>query len=255
MHGAREKFIIWPFKYWKRLPFSDSTELIDEARHKGIQIDLKALERELGVPVVSTVALTGEGIAALKAALPKARPSFLLPMTKDERWRFIGDIVMRVQMVTHRHHTFRDRLEDISVHPLSGMFLSLLVIIASFYAVRIIGEGLINYLLDPFFNSIWGPFLNVISNVLGGSGFIHDILIGHLNRREHKLGAKFRHIVDGIYVEFAMVFPYISAFYLVLSLLEDIWLSAKTSRTVRRTASQDRLTRICHSTYTAGIGM
>jgi len=196
--------------------------MIDEARHKGIQIDLKALERELGVPVVSTVALTGEGIAALKAALPKARPSFLLPMTKDERWRFIGDIVMRVQMVTHRHHTFRDRLEDISVHPLSGMFLSLLVIIASFYAVRIIGEGLINYLLDPFFNSIWGPFLNVISNVLGGSGFIHDILIGHLIDGSINWEQSFGILSTGIYVEFAMVFPYIISFYLVLSLLEDI---------------------------------
>ena len=32
--------------------------MVDEARHKGIHIDLQTLERELGIPVVSTVAVT-----------------------------------------------------------------------------------------------------------------------------------------------------------------------------------------------------
>lgn len=124
--------------------------MIDEARHKGIHIDSKVLEEELGVPVVPTVAVTGEGISALKAALHEARPSLILPMSKDERWRLIGDIVMRAQIVTHRHHTLRDRLEDLSVHPVSGMLLSILVMTLSFYAVRAIGEGLISYLFEPF---------------------------------------------------------------------------------------------------------
>lgn len=196
--------------------------MIDEARHKGIHIDSKVLEEELGVPVVPTVAVTGEGISALKAALHEARPSLILPMSKDERWRLIGDIVMRAQIVTHRHHTLRDRLEDLSVHPLSGMLLSILVMTLSFYAVRAIGEGLISYLFEPFFNSVWGPCLSAISSALGGSGFLHDILIGHLIDGSLDWEQSFGILSTGLYVEFAMVFPYIVSFYLVLSLLEDI---------------------------------
>lgn len=43
--------------------------LMDEARRKGIQIDHRALARDLGVPVVPTVARTGQGIDELTAAV------------------------------------------------------------------------------------------------------------------------------------------------------------------------------------------
>lgn len=45
--------------------------LMDEARRKGIQVDLELLERELGVPVVGTSARKGEGLGNLKAAIAK----------------------------------------------------------------------------------------------------------------------------------------------------------------------------------------
>lgn len=43
--------------------------LMDEARRHGITVDVKRLERELGVPVVPTVARQGEGINELLAAI------------------------------------------------------------------------------------------------------------------------------------------------------------------------------------------
>ena len=42
--------------------------LVDEARRHGVTVDVKRLERELGVPVVPAVARQGEGIDALLAA-------------------------------------------------------------------------------------------------------------------------------------------------------------------------------------------
>jgi len=36
--------------------------LMDEARRKGIEVDLRSLSRDLGVPAVGTVARTGEGL-------------------------------------------------------------------------------------------------------------------------------------------------------------------------------------------------
>lgn len=54
--------------------------LMDEARRKGIEIDLRALAKDLGVPVVGTSARTGEGLGTLlttvaEVASGKNRPS------------------------------------------------------------------------------------------------------------------------------------------------------------------------------------
>ena len=46
-------------------PMIISLNLWDEAKHKGIKIDEKKLEEMLGVPVIPTIALTGEGIREL----------------------------------------------------------------------------------------------------------------------------------------------------------------------------------------------
>lgn len=47
----------------------------DEARARGIRVDADLLSQRLGVPVVSTVALRGEGIDRLKEVLPNASAS------------------------------------------------------------------------------------------------------------------------------------------------------------------------------------
>ncbi len=49
----------------RKKPIIISLNLWDEAKHKGIKIDEKRLEEMLGVPVVPTTALTGEGIKEL----------------------------------------------------------------------------------------------------------------------------------------------------------------------------------------------
>ncbi|MFH1724374.1 MAG: ferrous iron transport protein B [Elusimicrobiota bacterium] len=54
-----------------RLPMVLVLNLWDEARAKGIRIDVKALSRLLGVPVVPTVAVRGKGIGALKRAIER----------------------------------------------------------------------------------------------------------------------------------------------------------------------------------------
>lgn len=43
--------------------------LLDEARRKGIEVDLRSLSRDLGVPCVGTVARTGEGLPNLMRAV------------------------------------------------------------------------------------------------------------------------------------------------------------------------------------------
>ena len=46
-----------------------AVNLMDEARRKGIEVDVRSLSRDLGVPAVPVVARTGEGMQAVLAAV------------------------------------------------------------------------------------------------------------------------------------------------------------------------------------------
>ena len=56
-----------------------------------------------------------------------------------------------MQSLSHRHHTWYERLEDASSHPVGGIVIALLVLFATFWFVRFVGEGMISYIGDPFF--------------------------------------------------------------------------------------------------------
>lgn len=55
------------------IPTMVALNMIDEARQKGIGVDVERLARRLGVPVIPTVAIRGEGFADVRAALAEAR--------------------------------------------------------------------------------------------------------------------------------------------------------------------------------------
>jgi len=219
---ALERNLVLALQVLERgLPSIVALNMVDEARHRGVLVDSAALQEELGVPVVPTVAVTGQGIRELVAKLDEARVSPLSSVPREERWQRIGSIVGRVQKVVHRHHTFRDRLEDLSVHKFWGALIGIGVLSLSYGAVREIGEGLISLLLDPFFERAVRPVLMKISELLGPGSFLHTLLIGTLFDGKIDFELSFGMISTGLYVEFVMVLPYIVAFYAVLSFLED----------------------------------
>ncbi|MBI5241647.1 MAG: ferrous iron transporter B, partial [Elusimicrobia bacterium] len=57
------------------LPMVLALNMSDEAASRGLRCDARRLSALLGVPVVETVATTGEGMDRLKEALPKAAPA------------------------------------------------------------------------------------------------------------------------------------------------------------------------------------
>ncbi len=205
----------------KKVPLVVALNMYDDTRHRGIHIDLEKLRDLLGVPVVPTVATTGEGIKELVESLPKAVSTDTPVRSRDERWAAVGSIIDQVQRVTHRHHTWREHLADASVRPLSGGLMALAVLAATYLAVRFIGENLIDRLFDPLFTHLWAPVLNRVSGFLGGGGLLHDILIGKLINGGVDFVQSFGLLSSGLYVPFAMVLPYIVSFYLALGLLED----------------------------------
>jgi len=129
------------------IPVVVALNMWDDTRHRGIHIDLDKLRELLGVPVIPTVAVTGQGIKELVENIPKAT-SFDTPVrSRDERWTAIGDIIDQVQRITHRHHTWRERLGDASVKPITGGIIALAVLASAFMVIRLIGESLIGCLL------------------------------------------------------------------------------------------------------------
>jgi ferrous iron transport protein B len=196
--------------------------LWDDTRHRGIHIDLDKLKEFLGVPAIPTVAVTGEGIKELVENIPRAASPGTPARSRDERWAAIGSIIDQVQRVDHRHHTWIERLQDASVRPLTGGVIAVAVLVSAFLVIRFIGESLIGYVLDPFFNALWTPVILGLSNLMGGSGFLHDVIVGKITGGEVNFVESFGLLSSGLYVPFAMVLPYIISFYLVLGLLEDI---------------------------------
>jgi len=207
----------------KDIPVVVALNLWDDTKHCGITIDVERLRTELGgVPVVPTVAVSGQGIKELVEAIACARGGQHPARSRDERWAAVGRITDAVQTITHRHHTWSERLSDATVKPASGAVIALGVLAASLWAIRLIGESLISYVLDPLYQAFWLPLVERLSISLGGQGVLHALLVGRLVDGAVHPVESFGLLTSGVYVPFAMVLPYIVGFYLVLGLLEDI---------------------------------
>jgi ferrous iron transport protein B len=94
------------------IPVVVCLNMIDVARRMGREIDVPALERELGVPVVPTVASRGEGIKNLAHRLTQA-----VPPGADRRWQLpapmqrevegLGTLLVEERYATPEHAFFQ----------------------------------------------------------------------------------------------------------------------------------------------------
>jgi len=205
----------------RKIPTVVALNFWDETKHKGISIDNKKLEEILGVPCVPICAVTGEGVNHLVEKIKEAKPSGY-EYEDNQRWQKIGSIVDKVQSVTHRHHTWLERLGDASVRPLTGIPIAVVVFFLAFKVIRFIGEWLIGNVGEPVFENLWAPLMMKLSGLLGSEGFIHNILIGHLIEGEIDFMQSFGLLTTGLFVPIGAVLPYVFAFYVVLSFLEDL---------------------------------
>ena len=205
----------------KKAPMVIALNMWDETRHKGIEIDIKKFEKEIGVPVIPTCGITGEGIKNLVEHLYKVKKHKFKTLTKKEKWEEIGEIVNKCQKLFHHHHTVLERLEDMSTHPFWGIPIAMAILFLSFLVLRFIAEGLIGYICDPLFENLWLPVLEKLSSLLNSGGFLHDVVIGKLIDGQIDFGLSFGLLSTGLYVPLAAVLPYILSFYFVLGFLED----------------------------------
>jgi len=82
----------------------------DETKHKGIDIDVEKLQAILGIPVITTCGISGEGIKEIVDNIENATISSFVKESFNEVdnsfiWNKIGEIIPKVQRLYHHHHT------------------------------------------------------------------------------------------------------------------------------------------------------
>ena len=127
------------------LPMVVALNMSDVAQRAGIRVDVAALQRELGVPVVTTVGVRRDGARALLrqldagaawpvAGMPRPMPEHgaeQLMQTHQEVRRILRAAVQEPA----RHTGVDDRIDRIVLHPLWGLPLLAAVLFLMFQAV------------------------------------------------------------------------------------------------------------------------
>lgn len=126
------------------LPMVLALNMSDAARRQGIQIDTHALSRELGMPVVETVAIEHQGAQALLAHLDALEP---VAATQASAWQ-AADVqtVLATQQEVRRilglaitvpaaDNSLDDRIDAVLLHPVWGMLVLAATLFFMFQAV------------------------------------------------------------------------------------------------------------------------
>ena len=181
------------------LPCVVALNMNDLAKERGIRIDADALSAELGLPVVSTVAIERDGVDSLverfddKAIWRAASPANLAEETRPgEQGDHIAvrQILQRLGLDDIIPHTPSDRIDRIVLHPVIGPVLLALILFLMFQAVfawatvpmdlieastGALGKLASEHLADGWFKSL------LVDGIIAGAGgvlvFLPQILI------------------------------------------------------------------------------
>jgi ferrous iron transport protein B len=120
-------------------PMILAVNMIDAAKRRGIDIDLAALERELGVPVVATVAVKRNGAQALVATLDAIAGSLSAPKVQLADAADLHAETRRLLSIAvampRRTAEIDDALDRWLLHPVIGLASLALVMFLIFQAV------------------------------------------------------------------------------------------------------------------------
>lgn len=124
-------------------PMVVALNLIDAARAQGLAIDTAVLSRELGCPVVETVAVQRNGHEALLGALAAldaapaapAAPSTVPRRTQAELQQEVRRILALAAPTSPRVQRFRLAVDAVVLHPVAGLAILAVLLFLMFQAV------------------------------------------------------------------------------------------------------------------------
>lgn len=167
-------------------PILMAVNMIDIARHRGIEIDLERLSHEIGLPVVATTAVRRGGLDALWAQLdtmigaglpPHTPPTWTEPDSATLRayLREADRIIAASVRLPEAHHTLTNRIDHVVMHPIFGPIILLVLLFTMFQAV-FAGAAPIMDLIAAVFDGLSGIVSNTLPEGLVRS-FLNDAVI------------------------------------------------------------------------------
>jgi ferrous iron transport protein B len=126
------------------LPMLVSLNLSDVARRRGLKIDIPKLSQLLEMPVVETVAISTKGTTAVKQALLAFQNSTrqntppvssIDQLDSEQLYRQVDQIMQAVVLQQTALPLWHQKLDQLVLHPVSGILLLLTVLLLTFQAV------------------------------------------------------------------------------------------------------------------------
>jgi ferrous iron transport protein B len=129
------------------LPLLLALNMMDVARRRGIEIDTAALERELGIPVVETIAVHGHGAQALLERIDAWLQASKTPRADAAPWHAptVGEVLAAQQEVRRIlaacvrepavSNSRDESIDRVAMHPLWGMLILAATLFLMFQAV------------------------------------------------------------------------------------------------------------------------
>lgn len=125
-----------------QIPIILVLNMVDVATSAGIDIDVPRLEKELGIPVLSTNARTGTGLDSIKKVLSGKQFTTHYPFSKkgeeddiEHRYVQIGNLLKKVVSQKTKRQLITERIDPILTHPIWGYFIFLILLLVIFQSV------------------------------------------------------------------------------------------------------------------------
>jgi len=190
-------------------PLVVALNMIDEAKRTGLRIDGPGLQQRLGVPVLPLIANKGQGVLPLfSKALDVSRRStpridnHLEAENDVKRHQLAGELAGQYVRQGERRITWRDRIDDLLLHPFWGYIAMIAILFAFFQVVYGIGSSIEGPIMAAF--NGWTDQLILL---VGTKTLWAELLFG---------------LLQGISGGLAIALPYLIPFLFGLGLLEDI---------------------------------
>jgi ferrous iron transport protein B len=200
-------------------PLALVLNMFDIATRRGVNVEVARLSQELGVPVVTSIAVRKGGTAdllrltddILAQAATKPRENLWRPLTVSElraTQREADRIIAATVSLPARPDTWTARIDAVVLHPIGGLAILLLILFVMFQAVFAWAQ----------------PLMQLLSSAFDAAGqFVHDSLPAGLVQSFLQNG-----VISG--VGSVIVFlPQIVIIFLFILLLEDFGYMARAA--------------------------
>jgi ferrous iron transport protein B len=162
-------------------PVVVALNMIDLARRDGLTIDPRALERELGVPVIETVAVRRRGIAEVKDALSDALGAARRPAAGEQDFVAVQRRARAIARAAIVSETAGRRtshvIDSIVLNPVAGPVIFALIMFLMFQAVFAWSEAPIGW-IESGVAALQGAVVDIVPDGLLRSMLVDGVLAG-----------------------------------------------------------------------------